>query len=125
LLGRQLQVLVGVLNGVLAMTWLGAFYGFHSFVTVAYAPAVALIALPLAMRSWRPFRVTCLVVAALLLVAGVLLYFFAMFSLWPSAAMLLLALSPLARWRPRRMALLLALVVAIPWCDAIWVSHLR
>ena len=116
-------MLVGVLNGVLAMTWVGAFHGFH-YVALVYAPAVGLIALPLAMRSWRPFQVTCLVVTALLLVAGVLLYFFAMFSLWPSAVMLLLALTPLARWRPRRVAFLLALVVAIPWCDAIWVTHL-
>jgi hypothetical protein len=76
------------------------------------------------MRSWRSFLMTCLIVTALLLVGGLLLFFFALFSLWPSATFLLVALTPLAHWRPRRVAFLLALLVAIPWGDAIWVSHL-
>jgi len=119
--GRRLLVIVAVLNGVLAMIWVSAFDNFH-YLAWIYAPVVAVVALPLAMRSWRSFLVTCLIVTVLLLVLGVLLFFFGLF--WPSAMILLLALTPLARWRPNRVTILLALLVAIPWGDAIRVSHL-
>jgi predicted membrane protein len=119
----RLLVLVAVLNGALAMTWVGAFDNGQPLVWV-YLALVALVALPLVMRSRRSFLVTCLIVAALLLVLGVLLYFFALFSFWPSAVLLLLAVTPLARRRPKRVAFLLAVLVAVPWGDAIWVSHL-
>jgi hypothetical protein len=119
-----LLVLVAVLNGVLAVTWVGAFDKGHHLALI-YVPVIAIVALPLVMRSWRSFLVTCLIVTALLLVLGVLLYFFAFFLLWPSAAILLLALTPLPSWRPTRVAILLAFLVAIPWGDAIWVSHLN
>ena len=121
--GRRLLVLVAVLNGVLAMTWVSAFGNFH-YLAWVYAPVVAIVALPLVMRSWRSFLLACLMVTVLLLVLGALLFFFALFSLWPSAVILLLALTPLARWRPNRVTILLALLVAIPWGEAIRVSHL-
>ena len=89
-----------------------------------YAPAVALVGLPLVMRSWRAFWVTCLLVALLLLVSGGVLFILGLFLLWPSAVILLLAATPLAHWRPNRVALLLAVLVLVPWGEAIRVSHL-
>lgn len=116
--GRRLLVLVAVLNGVLATIWVCAFDNLR-YLALVYGPVVGLVALPLMMRSWRVFRATCVVVTAVLLVSGVLLYFFSLAFFWPSAAILLLALTPLARWRPKRAALLLAALVAVPWGVAI------
>jgi hypothetical protein len=113
-----LLVLVALLNGILAMIWLRVSAGFDDL-TGFYAPAAAIIALPLVMPSWRSFLVSCLFAATLLLVVGVLLFFFGMYSLWPSAAVLFVALTPLARWRPVRVSILLVLLGAILWA-AIW-----
>jgi hypothetical protein len=121
--GRRLLVLAAVLNGVLAMVWVSASNPFHGLAWF-YAPVVAIVALPLVMRSRQSFVVACLVVVMVLVVLGVVLYFLALFTLWPSAAILLLASTPLARWRPVRVTVLLVLLVAVPWGSAIWVSHL-
>jgi len=115
---RRLLVGVALLNGVLAITWISTSDGFVDL-TGYYAPALAIIALPLVMPSWRSFLVSSLFATTLLLVVGVLLFFFGMYSLWPSAAILLVALTPLARWRPVRVSILLVLLVAILWA-AIW-----
>jgi len=120
---RRGLVLVAVLNGVLATAWVTTFDNFHDLVAV-YAPVIMMVASPLLTRSGRSFRATCSISAGLLLVLSVLLYFLGLFTFWPSAAILLLAVTPLAGRRPTPVITLLSLAVAAPWSYATWVSHL-
>ncbi|MEV6597119.1 hypothetical protein AB0M36_09690 [Actinoplanes sp. NPDC051346] len=118
--GRRLLVKVAVLNGLLAVARPGGFDNFDSGALLC-ALVVATIALPLAMRTWRSFAATSLIVAALHAALGTMAMFGGLWIIWCSSAILLLALTPAARWRPSHMVLALAALLVIPWSVLIWI----
>ncbi|OJF14855.1 hypothetical protein [Couchioplanes caeruleus] len=58
---------------------------------------------------------TSLIVAALQVAVGTAGMFGGLWVLWCSAAILVLAVTPVARWRPSHLSTALAALVAIPW----------
>ncbi|MFI5494767.1 hypothetical protein [Actinoplanes sp. NPDC051859] len=112
---RPLLVLLAALNGLVALARTGGLAGFDIEALFGWL-VVAVIALPLAMRrSWRLFVTTCLVSAALITALGTALTFGGLWVLWSSSALLILAVTPAARWRPPYLAAAIALSVAVPW----------
>ncbi|MET7402740.1 hypothetical protein ABZS66_55590 [Dactylosporangium sp. NPDC005572] len=123
---RSLAALAA-LSAVLAMIWI---FGVSTFplTAIAAVPLAVVAALPLIVPGRRPFAVTSVTCAVVLIVLAIPLYFLCAHLFLPSAVLLLLAAFgrrarlPYRVWVPA-IALLLVVVTGL-WSSAIWQSVL-
>ncbi|ROP30303.1 hypothetical protein [Couchioplanes caeruleus] len=114
---------LAVLYAVVISAWLTRPYrdlGLDLFFFIVLVLSV--IALPLAFRGVRGFRIACLTVATFLLPFGLVLAIGGMFAYWPAAVPLALAATsvPGRHFLPSLMVAG-SLLVAAPWAYSTWV----